>query len=157
MDGKKINRIASFEVDHDFITEGIYISRIDGDITTYDLRTRIPNAGDYMDSVTMHSMEHMFATYVRNSAIGPSVIYFGPMGCRTGFYLLVRNADNGEVLEEVKRVLGLIAAHEGGMFGQSRKECGNYRELSVGSAKAEAKRYLAALEAREQDFIYPKE
>ena len=82
---EQISRIASFEVDHDFIVEGIYVSRIDGDITTYDLRTRIPNADDYMDSVTMHSMEHLFATYVRNSEIGKSVIYFGPMGCRTGF------------------------------------------------------------------------
>ena len=153
---EKISRIASFEVDHDLITEGIYVSRIDGDITTYDLRTRIPNADDYMDSITMHSMEHMFATYVRNSEIGQSVIYFGPMGCRTGFYLLVRGLDNGTVLREVKKVLGLIAAHDGEMFGASRKECGNYRELSVESARVEAKRYLAALESREQSFEYPK-
>ena len=153
---EKISRIASFEVDHDFITEGIYVSRIDGDITTYDLRTRIPNADDYMDSITMHSMEHMFATYVRNSEIGGSVIYFGPMGCRTGFYLLVRGLDNATVLREVKKVLGLIAAHDGEMFGASRKECGNYRELSVESARVEAKRYLAALESREQTFEYPK-
>lgn len=153
---KEIRRIASFDVDHDFITEGIYVSRIDGDITTYDLRTRIPNADDYMDSVTMHSMEHMFATYVRNSDIGASVIYFGPMGCRTGFYLLVRGLDNGTVLREVKKVLGLIAAHGGEMFGATRKECGNYRELSVESAKTEAKRYLENLEKREQTFEYPK-
>ena len=152
----EVKRIASFEVDHDFITEGIYVSRIDGDITTYDLRTRIPNAGDYMDSVTMHSMEHMFAPYVRNSDIGDSVIYFGPMGCRTGFYLLVRGLDNDTVLGEVKKVLGLIAAHDGAMFGATRKECGNYRELSVDSAKAEAARYLNNLEKREQTFVYPK-
>lgn len=153
---KNISRIASFEVDHDFIVEGIYVSRIDGDITTYDLRTRIPNADDYMDSVTMHSMEHLFATYVRNSEIGGSVIYFGPMGCRTGFYLLVRNLDNETVLREVKKVLELIANHQGAMFGASRKECGNYRELSVESAKAEAKRYLDNLNRREQTFEYPK-
>ena len=153
---EKISRIASFEVDHDFIVEGIYVSRIDGDITTYDLRTRIPNADDYMDSVTMHSMEHLFATYVRNSEIGESVIYFGPMGCRTGFYLLVRGLDNETVLRETKKVLELIANHQGAMFGASRKECGNYRELSVESAKAEATRYLAALNSREQTFEYPK-
>ena len=153
---EEIRRIASFDVDHDFITEGIYVSRIDGDITTYDLRTRIPNADDYMDSVTMHSMEHMFATYVRNSEIGGSVIYFGPMGCRTGFYLLVRDLDNATVLREVKKVLSLIAAHEGGMFGATRKECGNYRELSVESAKREAARYLENLEKREQTFEYPQ-
>jgi len=94
--------IQSFTVDHDFIDEGIYVSRIDGDVTTYDMRTRRPNCGDYMDNLTMHSLEHMFATYIRNSAIGDKIIYFGPMGCRTGFYLLVRDADNGVVLGEVK-------------------------------------------------------
>ena len=96
-----VRRISSFSVDHDLIDEGIYISRIDGDVTTYDMRTRKPNMGDYMDNITMHSVEHMFATYVRNSEIGGDVIYFGPMGCRTGFYLLVRNADNDQVLKVV--------------------------------------------------------
>ena len=86
-----LTRIASFAVNHDLIEEGIYISRIDGDVTTYDMRTRRPNMGDYMDNLTMHSFEHMFATYVRNSEISESVIYFGPMGCQTGFYLLVRS------------------------------------------------------------------
>ena len=71
---KKVTRIASFDVDHDYISEGIYISRIDGDITTYDMRTRIPNSSDYMDNLTMHSLEHMFATYIRNSEIGIRVL-----------------------------------------------------------------------------------
>lgn len=152
-----MNRIQSFCVDHDYITPGMYISRIDGDITTYDLRTRKPNAGDYMDNVTMHSVEHMFATYVRNSEIGDRVIYFGPMGCRTGFYLLVRDTEPQQVLHYVKKCLEKIVAHTEGMFGQSRKECGNYRELSLDAAKAEAARYLAALNAYEAiDFEYPK-
>ena len=103
--------ITSFTVDHDFIDPGMYISRIDGDVTTFDMRTRKPNDGDYMDNLTMHSFEHMFATYIRNSNIGESVIYFGPMGCRTGFYLLVRDADNDEVLVEVKEALRNIVAH----------------------------------------------
>ena len=68
----KLTRIASFSVDHDFIIPGIYVSRIDGDITTYDLRTRKPNNDDYMDNLTMHSLEHMFATYVRNGALKDS-------------------------------------------------------------------------------------
>ena len=97
----EVRRISSFSVNHDLLDEGIYVSRIDGDVTTYDMRTRKPNMGDYMDNITMHSLEHMFATYVRNSDIGADVIYFGPMGCRTGFYLLVRNADNAEVLAVV--------------------------------------------------------
>lgn len=148
-------RIASFSVDHDFIVPGIYISRIDGDITTYDLRTRKPNADDFMDNLTMHSLEHMVATYIRSSAIGKDVIYFGPMGCRTGFYLLVRNANDAEVLATLCEVLRTIAEDADRMFGQTRKECGNYRELSLESAKAEAARYLGELRSREQSFIYP--
>ena len=153
---EKINKIASFTVDHDLLTEGIYVSRIDGDITTYDLRTRVPNAGDYMDNLTMHSLGHMFATYLRTSSIGADVIYFGPMGCRTGFYLLVRNAENTRVLAEIKGVLRLISTEADKMFGDTRKECGNYRELSLDAAKAEAARYLCELLAREQTFVYPK-
>ena len=149
--------IKSFTVDHDFIDPGIYISRIDGDITTYDMRTRKPNDGDYMDNLTMHSLEHMFATYIRNSGIGESVIYFGPMGCRTGFYLLVRDADNDVVLSEVKDALRNIVSHEGEMFGAKRKECGNYKELSLTAAKAAASRYLAVLESSNVDLKYKVE
>lgn len=151
-----MNRITSFCVDHDYITEGIYISRIDGDVTTYDLRTRKPNCGDYMDNLTMHSLEHMFATYIRNSDIGQNVIYFGPMGCRTGFYLLVRNEEPTTVLKETCLALRRIAAHEGEMFGASRKECGNYLELDLDAAKKEAERYLSVLLGAENDFVYPK-
>ena len=151
---ENVRRISSFSVDHDLIDEGIYISRIDGDITTYDMRTRKPNMGDYMDNITMHSVEHMFATYIRNSNIGGDVIYFGPMGCRTGFYLLVRNADNSQVLTELKTVLAKIAFEATEMFGASRVECGNYLELSLDSAKIEAKRYLDILNSREQTFMY---
>ena len=151
-----MNRIASFSVDHDLIKKDIYISRIDGDITTYDMRTRIPNAGDYMDNVTMHSFEHMFATYVRNSDIGANVIYFGPMGCRTGFYLLVRDESPSTVLETVIAVLERIVSHGGEMFGATRKECGNYRELDLAAAKREARAYLEELRGREHDFRYPE-
>lgn len=139
--------IASFQVNHDKLKPGIYISRIDGDVTTYDLRTRIPNAGDYMDHITMHSLEHMFATYVRNSALGPQVLYFGPMGCQTGFYLLIRNADHMTVLAAVKEVLQAIIDHDGEMFGATRIACGNYQNLSLASAKAECRRYLDVLNA----------
>ena len=152
----EIQRITSFTVDHDKITEGIYLSRIDGDVVTYDLRTRIPNAGDYMDNLTMHSLEHMFATYIRNSEIGGEVIYFGPMGCRTGFYLLVRDTEPRFVLDAVKAVLSRIVEHDGEMFGASQKECGNYRELSLDAAKAEAARYLEKLNEKSQTFSYPQ-
>ena len=151
---ENIRRITSFSVDHDLISEGIYISRIDGDVTTYDMRTRKPNSDDFMDNVTMHSVEHMFATYIRNSDISGDVIYFGPMGCRTGFYLLVRNADNAKVFATVKDVLARIVNEATEMFGATRKECGNYKELSLDAAKLEAARYLAHLNSREQTFEY---
>ena len=150
-----MERIQSFCVDHDLIEPDVYISRIDGDVTTYDLRTRKPNAGDYMDNLTMHSVEHMFATYVRNSEIGDKVIYFGPMGCRTGFYLLVRDVDPTEVARIVRGTLIKIAEHDGEMFGNTRKECGNYKELSVEAAKVEARRYLEFIPEGKSDFSYP--
>ena len=153
---ENLRKIASFSVDHDKITEGIYVSRIDGDVTTYDMRTRIPNAGDYMDNITMHTVEHLFATYVRSSAIGERVIYFGPMGCQTGFYLLVRDAKNEEILAIVKDILAKIIAHEGDVPGASRVECGNYKNLSLDAAKAECTRYLAILSAKENNFTYPQ-
>ena len=151
---ENIAKIASFTVDHDLLTEGIYVSRIDGDITTYDLRTHVPNAGDYMDNLTMHSVEHMFATYVRASSIGDSVIYFGPMGCQTGFYLLTRGLDNDTVLRAVIDVLTKIVNHDGEMFGAVRRECGNYKNLDLAVAKAECKRYLDILTSKENDFLY---
>ena len=152
-----MQKIASFTVDHDFIVPGIYISRIDGDVTTYDLRTRKPNGGDYMDDLTMHSMEHMFATFIRNSPIAQSVLYFGPMGCQTGFYLLIRNARHAEVIDAIRLTLENILAYEGEVFGASRKECGNYRNLSLESAKKEAKSYLDAVrDWTEQKLAYPE-
>ena len=141
-----MQRLASFEVDHDLLSPGIYISRVDGDVVTYDLRTRKPNSGDYMDNFTMHTVEHMMATFLRNSRIGPSVLYFGPMGCRTGFYLLVRNtASSEEVLDEVIEALHQVVCHEGPVYGASRKECGNYFELDLERAQNECRRYADVL------------
>ena len=148
------NQIVSFQVDHDIITPGVYVSRIDGDILTLDLRTRTPNGGEYMDNLTMHSVEHMFATYVRASAIADRVMYFGPMGCQTGFYLLVRDLAPSAVLEAVKAALRSTVAHEGEVFGASAKECGNYRSLCLEKAKKEAGEYLRVLEEKEQTFRY---
>ena len=150
-----IKKITSFTVDHRYITPGIYVSRIDGDVITYDMRTRRPNCGDYMDNVTMHSFEHMFATYVRNSSIANDVLYFGPMGCQTGFYLLVRDAENANVLSVVIETLEKIISHDGKMFGESEIECGNYRSLSVDAAKEEARKYLADLKSAQSLFEYP--
>ncbi|MBQ8391866.1 MAG: S-ribosylhomocysteine lyase [Clostridia bacterium] len=150
----KPDKIESFKIDHNKLNPGIYVSRTDGDIVTYDLRTRKPNMGDYMDNITMHSTEHMIATYIRSSALSKDIIYFGPMGCQTGFYLLVRNADNEKVLCVLKETLKKVIDHEGEVFGASAIECGNYKNLDVSAAKTECERYLAVLEAYTPDFKY---
>ena len=148
--------IASFRINHDTLTPGLYTSRVDGDVVTYDLRFVYPNTPPFLDVAAMHTIEHLFATYVRNSEIGSRVIYFGPMGCQTGFYLLVRNADNNETLATVRSVLEKIIAHEGTVPGATRPECGNYKNLDLASAKTEAERYLAVLSSGKCDFKYPE-
>ena len=100
-----MERIKSFEINHNILMPGFYISRVDGDIITYDMRTRRPNMGDYMSNSAMHSVEHMFATFVRNSGISDNVVYFGPMGCQTGFYLVVRKEEPQKVFEITKQLL----------------------------------------------------
>lgn len=148
-----MQKIASFSVDHDKILPGMYISRVDGDVTTFDLRTRRPNKGDYMSNLTMHSVEHMLATFLRNSEIGGEVLYFGPMGCRTGFYLLTRGLAPEAVRAALIRALeDTLAATE--MFGARRRECGNYRGLSLSAAKKECAAYLAVLRATKGGFSY---
>ena len=151
-----VNRIQSFSVNHNTLVEGIYISRVDRGVVTYDLRTRKPNSGDFMDHSTMHTLEHMFATYVRNSEIADSVLYFGPMGCQTGFYLLVADDVTPQNVYDVTvEVLKKTVAHEGEVFGNSAIECGNYRSLDLGAAVNEAARYLAVLEKNPNpDFKY---
>lgn len=143
-----MKKISSFTVDHDRLERGIYVSRIDGDIVTYDLRMRRPNAGDYITPLAAHSLEHLLATYMRSGKAGNRVIYVGPMGCRTGFYLLMsggteKNAQNFAALCEA---LDNILAHEGKMPGAARRECGNFRALSLPAAKAEAEKYLSVLD-----------
>ena len=153
-----MEKIKSFQINHNILEPGFYISREDGDIITYDLRTRKPNAGNYMDNATMHSLEHMFATIVRNSDISEKVIYFGPMGCQTGFYLLVKEVAPIEVFEKTKQVLKDILAYEGPVFGASAIECGNYRNLSLTLAHEEAKKYLEVLNNQtNMEFTYPEE
>ena len=154
-----MKRITSFTVDHDTITPGFYISRIDGDVITFDLRTRTPNAGDYMDNLTMHSVEHILATLLRNSEDSERVIYFGPMGCQTGFYLLMRDTAPQDAFALLCKCLADAVTFAGEMPGNKRKECGNYLNLDITAAKAECKRYLDALMENEKfserkDFSY---
>ena len=111
--------------------------------------------GDYMDNLTMHSVEHMFATYARNMELSDDVIYFGPMGCQTGFYFLMKNQTPEAVFSYVKRILKAIIAYEGPVFGAVRRECGNYRDLNLEAAQIEAQRYLDVLEnSKHEGFGY---
>lgn len=140
-----MERIASFCVDHTTLERGMYTSRIDGDVTTYDIRMKKPNAGDYLAVPALHTIEHLFATYARNSAFKEHVIYVGPMGCRTGFYLLVRDLAPADAIRLVQDSFRFMAAYEGNIPGASEKECGNYREQDLAGAKQEAAAMLPVL------------
>ena len=135
-----MEKIASFTVDHDRLQKGMYISRIDGDVVTYDVRMKLPNGGEYLPVPAAHTLEHLLATYMRNSSIKDSVIYVGPMGCRTGFYVLLRDkVPFAEAIETVRCALAFARDFEGDIPGNSRKECGNYLEHDLSGAKAIAK------------------
>ena len=149
-----MKKIASFTINHDTLEKGMYISRIDGDVITYDIRMKKPNGGDYFKMDAAHTLEHLFATYARNSAHGDKIVYVGPMGCRTGFYLLTRDLAPEHVLSALKNALAATLAHEGEVFGATRKECGNYRELDLDAAKRECAAYLKVLEEHKGDFSY---
>ena len=138
--------IASFTVDHDILEKGMYLSRIDRNCITYDVRMKKPNQGDYLSTGGMHSIEHLFATYARNSRFADSVIYVGPMGCRTGFYLIVSDdLDAEDAITLVRESMAFIRDFEGEMPGGKRKECGNYLDHNVPEAKAVAMDMLNVL------------
>ena len=133
-----MERIASFCVDHTRLDRGIYLSRQDGDVLTWDIRMKKPNHGDYLSTGSAHTLEHLFATYARNSQYKDGVIYVGPMGCRTGFYLLTRGLTPAEALSLTVESFRFMAAFEGDVPGASEVECGNYRDMDLPAAKAEA-------------------
>lgn len=151
-----MKKIASFVVDHTKINPGMYISRIDEDIITYDLRMKKPNNGDYLDTGSIHTIEHLLATYVRNSIYSNSVVYAGPMGCRTGFYLLLtNNVEKQEAINLVKDSFKFIYEFEGDIPGVSEKECGNYKDHNLEGAKLAAREYYDVIkEWREEKLIY---
>ena len=128
-----MERIASFTVDHTTLLPGLYLSRRDGDIITFDLRFKKPNTGDLLSNSEMHSAEHLIATLLRNSAEKDAVIYFGPMGCQTGFYFLFDNRllSCEGAIDLLKEVFVAAADFEGEMPGKSPAECGNYINLDV--------------------------
>ena len=150
-----MKRIASFEVDHDLLTPGMYTSRVDGDITTYDVRMFYPNAGEYLYPAAAHTFEHLFATYVRNTALSDHIVYVGPMGCLTGFYFLVRDLDPAEAIRLVRETMDFVLGFEGTIPGSSQVECGNYQMHDlVGAQKIAARMKDVLADWTVADLVY---
>lgn len=142
-----MRQIASFTGDHDRLEKGMYVSRVDGDVIAYDLRMKKPNQGDSLSNGALHTFEHLFATFARNSRYDQGVIYAGSMGCQTGFYLLLQDAvSRQEALELVREIFRFIAGFEGEIPGSKRWACGNYLEHDLSGAKAVAADMLTVLE-----------
>lgn len=138
-----MERIASFSIDHTRLQPGMYLSRRDGTVVTLDLRFRRPNTDDLLSNSALHSLEHIVATILRNSPEKDAVVYFGPMGCQTGFYFLFDGGQltDGEAVELLKAVFAAGADFSGPMPGKSAVECGNYRNLEVSLAKEQCAYY----------------
>ncbi|MDL2293453.1 S-ribosylhomocysteine lyase [Ruminococcaceae bacterium OttesenSCG-928-D13] len=130
-----MERIASFSVNHDKLKKGMYTSRVDStDIITYDIRMKEPNQGDYLSTGGAHTMEHLFATYARNSPISDRVIYVGPMGCRTGFYLVTKGLSHQDAIWLVRQSMLFIRDFKGDIPGATQPECGNYADQNLDEA-----------------------
>lgn len=148
--------IASFQIDHTKLLPGLYLSRQDGDIATYDLRFCRPNTEPLLSQAALHSVEHLLATVLRNSSYSSSVIYFGPMGCQTGFYLLVRGLSPQQAIHCLQQALQESLAYQGEMPGCSPKACGNYRTLDLTAAKEAIAAYAQVIEGwTPQQLAYP--
>ena len=138
-----MERIASFTVDHNTLLPGLYYSRRDGEIVTFDLRFKRPNTGDLLTNSQMHSAEHLIATLLRNSPDREAVVYFGPMGCQTGFYCLFDNRllSLEGAIALLQEVFAAGADFQGEMPGKSAAECGNYENLDVETGRAVCRFY----------------
>ena len=153
-----MERIASFTVDHNVLVPGLYLSRRDGSVVTFDLRFKKPNTGDLLSNSQMHSVEHLVATFLRNSAGKDAVVYFGPMGCQTGLYFLFDGdkLTNGQAIALLQAVFAQAAVYDGPMPGCSAAECGNYRNLSVEEGRACCAWYSRLIDRwTEEKLTYP--
>lgn len=150
-----MEKIESFKINHDTLQKGMYISRIDGDIVTYDIRMKRPNMNDFLSNGAMHTFEHLFATYARNTEFQDKIVYIGPMGCRTGFYFLVRDSiTHTQALNILKESLAFIKDFKGKIPGTNKEECGNYLEHDLEGAKAIAVDMLEVLKDWNEDKMY---
>lgn len=152
-----MKKIASFTIDHTILPKGMYLSRTDLDTVTYDIRTRRPNVEEVMQNGAIHTLEHLFATYVRNSEFTDKIIYFGPMGCRTGFYFITADTlSKKDAISLTKAALDFCSKFEGEVPGVSAEECGNYRDHDLEGAKKEAQMMCEVLENWNEDMlVYP--
>ena len=154
-----MERIASFTVDHTVLVPGLYLSRRDGTTVTFDLRFKKPNTGDLLSNAELHSVEHVIATLLRNSPQEDAVIYFGPMGCQTGFYFLFdgEKLSNANAVRLLQRVFTAAAKFDGAMPGASARECGNYRNLDVELARRCCAYYADVIaDWSEEKLVYPE-
>lgn len=159
-----MEKITSFTIDHIKLVPGIYVSRKDTVgkevITTFDLRLTNPNEEPVMNTAEIHTIEHLAATFLRNHPdFGSKTIYFGPMGCRTGFYLLLAGDYASEdIVPLVTEMFSFISNFEGDVPGASAKDCGNYLDMNLTMAKYVAKKYLTEVlgQITEQQLIYPE-
>lgn len=159
-----MEKITSFTIDHIKLVPGIYVSRKDPvgseTITTFDIRMTSPNDEPVMNTAEMHTIEHLAATYLRNhETFGNKIIYFGPMGCRTGFYLLINgDLESADIVDLLIEMFSFIADFEGDVPGASAKDCGNYLDMNLPMAKYLAKKYLANVlnNITQEQLIYPE-
>lgn len=154
-----MKKIESFTIDHLKLLPGLYVSRKDKKdgvcVTTFDMRVTAPNREPVIDMPALHTIEHLGATYFRNSKRGDDVVYFGPMGCRTGFYLLLfGDLSPEDVYGEVMAMCDFVLAFEGDIPGASAVECGNYSEQNLAMAKYYVARYKEEL--KQKRFAYVK-
>ena len=161
-----MEKITSFTIDHIRLQPGVYVSRKDpvGDqvITTFDIRMTSPNEEPVMNTAELHAMEHLAATFLRNhKEFGPKVIYWGPMGCRTGNYLLLNgDYESRDILELVKRTFAFIRDYKGEIPGAAARDCGNYLDQNLSMASWLAGRYLerdlsVIAEDSDERLVYP--
>ena len=146
-----MDKITSFTIDHTILEPGLYVSRKDRKnsetVTTFDMRMRAPNREPVIDMPALHTIEHLGATYLRNSSIKDDVVYFGPMGCRTGFYIvLFGDLTSEDIYDTVVDMCDFIIEFKGDIPGASPSECGNYSEQNLEMAKYYIKKYKKNLE-----------
>ncbi|WP_315523811.1 S-ribosylhomocysteine lyase [Fusobacterium massiliense] len=158
-----MERIASFQVDHKKLNRGIYVSRLDeingNYLTTFDVRVKLPNREPVMNIAEMHTIEHLGATFLRNHEVWKNeVIYFGPMGCRTGFYVILKGKLKSiDIVELIKEMFDFISKYEGEIPGATEVECGNYLDQNLPMARYESKKFLEETlkNIKEENLNYP--